>query len=70
MVGVSEQLLALRAESHRVTSQQLQQGSALGSQVAAAAAHELAAKSSLLQARLDYVQAQDELTVAIGRTPE
>jgi len=70
MVGVSEQLLALRAESHRVTSQQLQQGSALASQVAAAAAHELAAKSSLLQARLDYVQAQDELAVAIGRTPE
>jgi outer membrane protein TolC len=70
MVGVSEQLLALRSESYRVTSQQLQQGTALASQVAAAAAHEFAAKSSLLQARLEYVQAQDELTVAIGRTPE
>jgi outer membrane protein TolC len=70
MVAVADELLALRSESHRVAGQQLQQGSALASQVAAAAAHEVAARASLLQARLDYVQAQDELAVAIGRTPE
>jgi outer membrane protein TolC len=70
MITVSEQLLALRTESRRVTVQQQQQGAALASQAAAATARELAAKASLLQARLDFVQAQDELTVALGRTPQ
>jgi outer membrane protein TolC len=70
MVRVSEELLALRSEAHRVAAQQLQQGSALTSQAAGAAAHELEAKAALLQARLDYIQAADELTVTIGRTPE
>jgi outer membrane protein TolC len=70
MMTVSEQLLALRTESHRVTVQQLQQGSALRSQAAAAEARELEAKALFLQAQLEYIQANDEMTEATGQTPE
>jgi outer membrane protein TolC len=70
MVKVSEELLALRTESRRVFAQQLQQGAALRSQADAAAAHELDAKTLLLQSQLDYIQARDEMTEAIGQTPE
>ncbi len=70
MVAVSESLLALREESVHVVDQQLQQGAALPSQASAAHAQELEAKATLLQSQLDYVQAQDEMTVAIGRTSE
>jgi outer membrane protein TolC len=69
MVKVSEELLALRSESHRVTTQQLEKGAALRSQADAAAAHELDAKTLLLQSQLDYIQARDEMTEAIGQTP-
>lgn len=70
MMQVSEEVLALRTESHRVFVQQLEQGAALRSQVDAAAAHELEAKTMLLQSQLDYIQAQDEMTEAMGQTPE
>jgi len=70
MVQVSEELLALRTESRRVSAQQLQQGAALRSQADAAAAHELDAKTLLLQSQLDYIQARDEMTEAMGQTPE
>jgi outer membrane protein TolC len=70
MMKVSEQLLALRTESHRVSAQQLQEGSALHSQAALAAARELEAKTLFLQSRLDYIQANDEMTEAMGQTPE
>jgi outer membrane protein TolC len=70
MVKVSEELLALRTESRRVTVQQLQEGAALRSQADTAAAHELDAKTMLLQSQLDYVQARDEVIEAIGQTPE
>jgi outer membrane protein TolC len=70
MVKVSEELLALRTESRRVTVQQLQEGAALRSQADAAAAHELDARTILLQSQLDYVQARDEVIEAIGQTPE
>jgi outer membrane protein TolC len=70
MVKVSEELLALRTESRRVSAQQLQQGAALRSQADAAAAHELDAKTLLLQSQLDYIQARDEMTEATGQTPE
>ena len=70
MVQVSEELLALREESSRVAAQQLERGVALKSQADSAAAQELEARTSLLQSQLDYIQAQDELTHAIGRTPE
>ena len=70
MMKVSEQLLALRTESHRVSTQQLQAGSALRSQVAAAAAHELEAKTLFLQSQLEYTQANDEMTEAMGQTLE
>jgi len=70
MMKVSEQLLTLRTESHRVSAQQLQAGSALRSQVAAAAAHELEAKTLFLQSQLEYTQANDEMTEAMGQTPE
>jgi len=70
MVDVSEEVLALREESSRVSAQQLERGVALKSQADSAAAQELDARTSLLQSQLDYIQAQDEMTHAIGRTPE
>ncbi len=70
MVKVSEELLALREESSRVSAQQLERGVALKSQADSAVAQELDARTSLLQSQLDYIQAQDEMTHAMGRTPE
>jgi outer membrane protein TolC len=70
MVQVSQELYALRAESSRVFTQQLQKGEALQSQVQNAVAQEYDAKTSLLQAQLDYIQAGDEVTQAMGLTPE
>ena len=70
MVKVSEELVALREESSRVSAQQLERGVALKSQADSAAAQELDARTSLLKSQLDYIQAQDEVTHAIGRTPQ
>jgi outer membrane protein TolC len=70
MVKVSEELVALREESSRVSGQQLERGVALKSQADSAVAQELDARTSLLQSQLDYIQAQDEVTHAIGRTPK
>jgi len=70
MVKVSEELLSFRAEAHRVYVRQLQEGSALQSQLDAAAAHELDAKTLLLQSQLGFVEARDEMVEAIGGTPE
>ena len=70
MIKVSEQLVALRTESHRNSAQQLQAGSALRSQVAAAAAHELEAKTLFLQSQLEFAQANDEMTEAMGQAPD
>jgi len=69
MLKVSEELLALRTEVHRVAVQQLQQGTALPSQVNGAAAQELYAKTALLQSQLDYLEAEDEMLEAEGLTP-
>jgi outer membrane protein TolC len=70
MLKVSEELLTLRTESHRVSMRQLQEGSALRSQVESAAAQELQAKTIMLQSQLEYIQANDEMTEAMGQTPE
>jgi len=70
MVMVSRELLATRQEARRVSAQQLQQGSYLRSQADAATAQEFEAATLLLQSQLEYAQAQDELTDAIGQTPE
>jgi len=70
MVHVSEELLKLRAESQRVTAEQLAKGAALRSQADAAATHALEAKSMLLQSQLEYLQARDEMTTALGQTPQ
>jgi outer membrane protein TolC len=70
MVQVSEELYALRAESSRVAAQQLQKGEALPSQAQSAVAQEFDAKTTLLQSQLDYIQARDEVTQAMGLTPE
>lgn len=70
MVSVSGELLSLRSESSRVSSQQLQNGAALRSQADNAAAQEIDAKTQLLQSQLDYIQARDEITQAMGLTPE
>lgn len=69
MLEVSEDLLALRIEVHRVAAQQLQEGTALPSQVDGAAAQELYARTSLLQSQLDYLEAQDEMLEAEGLAP-
>jgi len=68
MVAVSRELLATRQEARRVSVQQLQQGTYLRSQADAAAAQEFQAQTLLLQSQLEYAQAQDELTNAIGET--
>jgi hypothetical protein len=70
MLKVSEQLLALREESSRVSAQLLERGVALNSQADSAAAQELDAKTSLLRSQLDYIQAQDEIIHAIGSIPK
>jgi outer membrane protein TolC len=70
MVEVSQEILALRAESSRVSAQQLERGEALPSQTDAAIAQEFDAKTRLLQSQLDYVQAGDEMIQAIGLTPK
>jgi outer membrane protein TolC len=70
MVNVSEQLLALRTESSRVAAQQVLRGEALQSQADAGIAQELDARTMLLAAQLDYVQAHDELLDAMGMAPQ
>jgi outer membrane protein TolC len=70
MLKVSEEVVALRTESNRVLQQKLLQGAALNSQAETATAQEYDATALLLQSRLDYLQAHDELLNAIGRTPE
>ena len=69
MVAVSEELLALRGESRRVAGNLLAQGGALGSQAKESTALELEAQAALLQSRLDFVSAADEMDTAIGRRP-
>lgn len=70
MIAVSRELLATRNEARRVSAQQLEQGTYLRSQAESAAAQELEAQTLLLQSQLEYAQAQDELTDAIGRTAQ
>jgi outer membrane protein TolC len=70
MVAVSQQLLATRQEAQRVSAQQLANGADLPSQADAAAAQEFEAQTLLLQSKLDYAQAQDELAEAIGLTAQ
>lgn len=68
MVAVSKELLQAREEARRVSAQGLEQGTYLRSQADLAAAEELEAQTLLLQSQLEYAQAQDELTEAIGQT--
>ena len=68
MVAVSQELLITREEARRVSAQQLEQGTYLRSQAEIAAAQEFEAQTLLLQSQLEYAQAQDELTDAIGVT--
>jgi outer membrane protein TolC len=70
MVQVSQELYALRAESSRVSAQKVEKGNALQSQALNAVAQEYDAKTVLLQSRLDYIQARDEVTEAMGLTPQ
>ena len=70
MVGVSQEALDLRTEASRVYSQQLQRGEALPSQSDQAVAQEFQARMLLLQSQLDFIQAYDEVTTAMGKTPE
>jgi outer membrane protein TolC len=70
MLKVSEEIVALRDESNRVMQQKLLQGAALNSQAANTTAQQYDAKALLLQSQLDFLQANDELLNAIGRTPE
>jgi outer membrane protein TolC len=70
IIAVSQELLAVRKEARRVSAQQMEQGAYLRSQAAAAAAQEFEAQTLLLQSQLDYAQAHDELTKAIGLTAQ
>jgi outer membrane protein TolC len=70
MVDVSEQVVALRDEASRVTTQKLLRGEALQSDVDGATAQDLDAKSLLLQSQLGYLQAHDELLQAMGVAPQ
>jgi outer membrane protein TolC len=70
LVAVSEQMVALRTESSRVTAQQVLRGAALQSQADIGLAQELDAKALLLAAQLGYVQAHDELLQAMGVTAQ
>ena len=70
MVTVSEELLSTRKEARRVSAQQLEQGTYLRSQAEVAVAQEFEAQTLLLQSQLDYAQAHDELTQAIGQTAQ
>jgi outer membrane protein TolC len=70
MVAVSRELLAARQEGRRVSAQQLQRGAYLPSQADGATAQEFEAQTLLLQSQLEYAQAQDALTDAIGQTAE
>jgi outer membrane protein TolC len=70
MVAVSQELLATRQEARRVAAQQLKEGTYLRSQADAAAAQEFEAQTLLLQSQLEYAQAQNELTNAVGETAE
>jgi outer membrane protein TolC len=70
MVKVSEEVLALRTESHRVLQQELIRGAALNSQADTATAQEYDAKALLLQSQMNYLQAHDELINAMGSKSE
>ena len=69
MIAVSEELVLLRAESRRMTVEQVSHGSALRSQSLTSVAQELEAKAGSLQSQLEYLQSAAELDDAIGRTP-
>ena len=69
MIAVSDELLSLRAESRRMTVEQVAHGSALRSQSLASVAQELEAQAGMLQSQLDYLQAAAEMDDALGRTP-
>lgn len=70
MVAVSQELLKAREEARRVSVQGLERGTYLRSQAEMAAAQESGAQTGLLQSQLEYVQAQDELNEAIGRSAD
>jgi outer membrane protein TolC len=70
MVSVSQELVTLRVESHRVTAEQLTQGAVLRSAARVSVAQELEARALLLQSRLDFIQAVAEVDEAVGRTPQ
>jgi len=70
MVNVSQQVLALRTEASRVSTQKFSNGEALQSQADTAAAQALDAKALLLQSQLDYALAHDELLEAVGIAPQ
>jgi len=70
MVKVSEELFSYRTEARRVLVRQQQEGAALRSQLDIAAARELDAKTTLLQSQLQNIEAQDEMTQAMGFRPD
>jgi len=69
MIAVSDELVSLRAESRRMTVEQVAHGSALRSQSLASVAQEFEAQAGMLQSQLDYLQAAAEMDDALGRTP-
>jgi outer membrane protein TolC len=70
LINVSKELLDLRTEASRVSGQQLEKGEALQSQAENAVVQKFDAQTALLQAQLDYIEAHDEMTEAMGITPQ
>jgi outer membrane protein TolC len=69
MIAVSAELVSLRAESRRMSAEQVVHGSALRSQSLTSVAQELEAEAGMLQSQLDYLQAAAEMDEAIGQAP-
>jgi outer membrane protein TolC len=69
MVNVAVQVVKLREESERLTTDQATQGVVLVSEVRHASAANYKAKADLLQANLAYLLAHAELERAVGRVP-
>jgi len=69
MVNVATQVVSLRQEDERITTNQLAQGEVQVTARRQASAANYKAQADLLQASLGYLLAQAELEEAVGRTP-
>ena len=69
MVEVAREYLAARQETTRISEDQFKHGTLLKSERDGSHAQAMKAQAGLLEASLDYLLAQDELSRILGRTP-